>query len=429
MTHQPAATTQPWYSSLSPTEMDHLLDEITKVLPKYWSQRKKLVRNTVKMLEEKAIVVIRASPQSGKSMFLGSVAPEILANHPHLEPVAIRWEKNTSDHDYNSVLEKAKAGAKVQNQEVREILQKDPHKFTRHRKPVCLIDNAENCYLNFAFWDKKLRDSPAYGVTPQEYFLLFCSHGPSDGYFAYGDSQWQAADIPSDRRIELLPLDDGGLQLLLDAEETKELVDHWAKRQDPKAKCDDSVYEFVQTQTQGHFGVTHTLLDYVSRIIKHRVALLVDTIQGFQLTCNKDHDVPSDHYYDAQRFCQILARGFMQSLENSDSGMFWNREQEEQVRSFRLRELKPSTTLAQFTDLRIEDIRDAMGKVAREPKGYLVEEDSEPRSMQVTLQACHHLGLLFSKQQGSVKILYVFPSPIHQRYDPILRLRFLTDEL
>ncbi|KAI4280403.1 MAG: hypothetical protein L6R38_004498 [Xanthoria sp. 2 TBL-2021] len=150
--------------------------------------------------------------------------------------------------------------------------------------------------------------------------------------------------------------------------------------QDPQVKYDDSVYKFVHFQTQGI----------------------------------KDHDVPLDPYYDAQRFCQILDKRFMQSLENHDSGMFWNRKQEERVRTFRLRELKP-TNFVQFTELTIEDIRDAMGKVARVPKGYLVEQNSEPRLMSKTLQACHQLGLLFSKQQGPGKILYVFASPIHQR--------------
>lgn len=40
--------------------------------------------------------------------------------------------------------------------------------------------------------------------------------------------------------------------------------------------------------------------------------------------------------------------------------------------------------------------------------------------MSTKLQACDWLGLLFSKQQDQGRIVHMFPSPVHKRYDPFL---------
>ncbi|KAI4280404.1 MAG: hypothetical protein L6R38_004499 [Xanthoria sp. 2 TBL-2021] len=142
--------------------MAHQPEAITKAFPtqtSFLTERKKLVTNTVKLLKEKVVIVIRAPPQCGKTTLLSLIAREILTNISHLEPVCTRWERRTYDDNktYYEVLESPRAEARVANQALRETLKTDGHDFTGYRRPVYLIDDAENTYDEVAFWDQSLQ--------------------------------------------------------------------------------------------------------------------------------------------------------------------------------------------------------------------------------------------------------------------------------
>lgn len=66
--------------------------------------------------------------------------------------------------------------------------------------------------------------------------------------------------LPPDRRIELLPMHDGGPRQLLSVTETQEMVKKWAEARTPRATCTDDVGEFVHAQTAGHAGIVYDLL-------------------------------------------------------------------------------------------------------------------------------------------------------------------------
>ena len=60
--------------------------------------------------------------------------------------------------------------------------------------------------------------------------------------------------------------------MLLDPKELKIVVDRsFATVGDGGAKCDDNVYEFMETETQGHTGVLNLFLTYMMLAVRNQL--------------------------------------------------------------------------------------------------------------------------------------------------------------
>ena len=239
----------------------------------YLTHRTGLVNTLIGLLRQKRIIVIRAPPAVGKTTLVSLIGWEIIQNHPDLEPVKILWKlrdtEEISKRMYQDILEIAQDRDKKSNEEVREKL--GLPKYESSKTTVFMIDDAVNTYNEKMMWDDLFKNqSQGFEMC----FLLICVHGPSDGTHRWGDTESQSAYIQPDRRIELHSKSAGGLQMLLDKQEIRQLVERWADTHVPKATCDESAYDFVESETQGHAGVIQMLLGGVKEATEIEVSSL-----------------------------------------------------------------------------------------------------------------------------------------------------------
>ena len=233
--------------------------------------RTDLVNTLIKDLKEKRVIVIRAPPRVGKSTVLNLIGQEMIQNHPDLEPIDLIWKRRTAaeirHESYGDILRDAEVRAKKENAKTREELGLTKHGSST--TSIFMIDDAVETYNETDMWDRLFKNEPA-GL--KSCYLLICVHGSSDGTHRWGNLQSQSAKIPSNRRIELYPTSTGGLQMLLNKQEIRQLVDRWAEKHSPRAKCEQSVYDFIESETQGHVGVISKLLHDVQEAAKNEVS-------------------------------------------------------------------------------------------------------------------------------------------------------------
>ncbi|KAI4285098.1 MAG: hypothetical protein L6R38_000939 [Xanthoria sp. 2 TBL-2021] len=291
--------------------------------------------------------------EGGKEIEVGKWKDEILSNHPHLEPIDIKWwhprsvEKSLQRH-YTDILADEARRAKARNQKVRDELKTDGYNDAKRRTPVYLIDNAEDTYGEYEMWVNEFRPEPPSKDDIKACYLLVSRHVSASG---------SRVVLPPDRRIELLPMHDGGPRQLLSVTETQEMVKKWAEARTPRATCTDDVGEFVHAQTAGHAGIVYDLLK-----------------ETLDVKCS---DGSLNPHYDAQRFRQILDDQFWQSLMHNGSKSLWTRLMESRIRVKSLPTLKEKNA-AKFKDLTMEDIREGAVAVAREHDGYEAREGARP---------------------------------------------------
>lgn len=239
----------------------------------YLTHRADLVKILIELLRQKRVIVIRAPPAVGKTTLVSLIGREMIQNHPDLEPVNMFWNlRNTEEilkRSYRSVLRTAEDRDKKSNEEVREEM--GLPKYGSSKMTVFMIDDAVDTYDEIAMWDELFKNEPE-GL--RACYLLICVHGPSDGTHQWGEDPSQSAYIPSDRRIELQPTSAGGLQMLLNKQEIRQIVDRWAETHVPKAICDESVYDFIESETQGHAGVIPRLLRGIKKATENEVPSL-----------------------------------------------------------------------------------------------------------------------------------------------------------
>ena len=214
--------------------------------PTYETERESLVEDTIRLLLEHRVIVIRAPPLSGKSTLLDFMGAKILTHHPKIEPVKIRWPepsmKPTEKTEYWEILEEGLRRAIKANRTTSDGVNK--------KKVVYLIDDAHNTYLETDLWEDHFK-RPS---RSDPYFVLVCSYGAADRLFhRWGPLRSHAADILLDRRIELQ-------QLLLNDQHMKEIIDAWAKTNSPDRPCGSDLLDFFQFYTNGHVGVLDSLL-------------------------------------------------------------------------------------------------------------------------------------------------------------------------
>ncbi|KAL8836725.1 MAG: hypothetical protein Q9176_006146 [Flavoplaca citrina] len=136
--------------------------------------------------------------------------------------------------------------------------------------------------------------------------------------------------------------------------ELKMVVDRsFATVGDGGAKCDDNVYEFMETETQGHAGVLDLFLTHMMLAVRNQ-------------NTRTEHD------------------GVVSNSMEYGRG-FWSLRMRQAVANFDLPSLRQTKKYSSFT---VQGLEDEMLAVAESPNGYLIHSsntDPEPMKMNVAL--------------------------------------------
>ena len=219
----------------------------------YVCEREELVAATLQLVLEKRVVVIRATPQVGKTTLLNLLGRHIRDNVPSLEPAFIDWkpEQRRGDQEYPEYLKhQAKrwrirnAGHRASNPDARTIF---------------LIDEAQESYDEGDFWSRCLKQ---VGTRSQPLFILVCVYGSTTTLLTGMNekSESKAMGIDQSQRIELRPTVPGGLCMRFTPKETEMVVNKWALDRDNRYELKDGVCEYIHMATSGHPGMVGMLL-------------------------------------------------------------------------------------------------------------------------------------------------------------------------
>lgn len=219
-------------------------------------QREELVAATLRLVLEKGVVVIRATPQVGKSTLLVLLGRHILYNHNSLEPIWMQWKpkEDRNGLDYLGYLDQT---AKEWHRNNARYRPSQPN-----AKKIYLIDEAQNSYSDVDFWTRILKNR---FTRSRSLFVLVCVYGSTTDSltrFIGRDQniQSEAIKIDQDQRIDLRPSVKGGLCMQFTWKESEEVVQKWAY--DNKFKLMGNVGEYMHTATSGHPGMLGMLLMY-----------------------------------------------------------------------------------------------------------------------------------------------------------------------
>ena len=219
----------------------------------YVSQREELVAATIRLALEKGVVVIRATPQVGKSTLLKLLGRHILKEHPSLEPVWIHWinKEKRDGLPYQKFLDNAAIQWRRINAAHR------PH--NPNTREIFLLDEAQNSYGEFDFWSSELKNRSS---ASQPLFVLVCAYDSITELLRKKNmtTPSEALSIDQSQRIELRPSVTGGMCMQFTSKETEVVVKKWAL--DNKYELIGDVCEYMHMATSGHPGMLRMLLDY-----------------------------------------------------------------------------------------------------------------------------------------------------------------------
>lgn len=221
----------------------------------YVCKREGLVASVLEHARRYGVVVIRATPQVGKTVLLELLGHHIAHEEPSLEPVYIYWQTkedgNTLPYDEYLVQELARWQRK--NTRIR------PHNPAA--RPIYLIDEAQGSYEHGDFWSM-LKNY--HSTRTQPLFVLVCVYG------AAGVSQKRDPNIESQaqrmhslQRIELRPTRLGGPCMLLPRQEVDFILDRFAIDND--YRLTSGVTDYFYSITGGHPGILGLLLSHVEK--------------------------------------------------------------------------------------------------------------------------------------------------------------------
>ena len=217
----------------------------------YVSGREELVSATLNLVLEKGVVVLRATPQVGKTILLTLLGRHILFNCPSLEPVLVYWmgpEQRNWVH-YRAFLEDRATLWRKRNALYRPCNPK--------ARLIYLIDEAQNSYTETDFWSEQLKRR---FTRSNPLFVLVCVYG-STGQYLTGLNCGilsEAIKLDQSQRIELRRTGSVGASLLFTFKETMTVVKKWAIARN--YNITSGVAEYIQTATDGHPGMVGLVL-------------------------------------------------------------------------------------------------------------------------------------------------------------------------
>ncbi|KAF7502203.1 hypothetical protein GJ744_006744 [Endocarpon pusillum] len=363
---------------------DHEIDDIA------WdpnvchlSHREELVAATLRLVLEKGLVVIRATPQVGKTTLLVLLGRHILYNHRSLEPIWMQWRRKEDRNglNYTKYLEEEAKPWREMNAQYRPS--------HPNPKKIYLIDEAQNSYPDVDFWTRVLKNRY---TRSRSLFVLVCVYGSTTDSltrFTGRDQniQSEAIMIDQSQRIDLRPSVKGGLCMQFTSKETEDVVQKWAH--DSNFKLMGNVGGYMHTATSGHPGMLSMfLMSFDSCFPQLNSKVRFSRIWTPELC----HTIITNQV------------SYLDVLERCGRG-FWTRGAE----NFCLHALRRE----EYANIKWVDVIKAMSEAAVQPDGYT--------HLQTEFDAfafCHKMGFLHTepldgKDDGKIK--YVFASPVHRR--------------
>ena len=216
----------------------------------YVCEREDLVVATIQLVLEQRVVVIRATPQVGKTTLLNLLGRHIRDKVPSLEPAFVEWRPRRNGQDYQDYLNQEAKKWRVRNARHRAS---NPDATT-----IFLIDEAQQSYDEGDFWSRCLKQM---GTRSQPLFILVCVYGSTTLLTEMNEkSESKAIGIDQSQRIELRPTVTGGLCMRFTPKETETVVNKWALDRDNRYELKDGVCEYIHMATSGHPGMVGMLL-------------------------------------------------------------------------------------------------------------------------------------------------------------------------
>ena len=215
----------------------------------YICQRKDLVASIMRLLESMRVIVIRATPQVGKSILLRLLGQHVLHERRDLEPVFIDWDtREERKHlPYKEYLEREKQIWRKTNARYRPC--------NPSAKTLYLIDEAQQSYEEKDLWARELKNQ---GTRTQPMFLLVCLYGVDVSIGRLLGIESKSRNINSVQRVDLRPSSTGNPYMLFTLEETTVVVQKWATLN--QYQLVSGLYEYLHAATDGHPGMVGFVL-------------------------------------------------------------------------------------------------------------------------------------------------------------------------
>lgn len=228
----------------------------------YICERKELVDSVLQHARQYGVVVIRATPQVGKSVLLKLLGHRIVHEELDLEPAYLIWEDREKRNGlpYDEYLEREEARWRKRNTKIRPA--------NRNARTVYLIDEAQSSYEEEGLWSLFKN----YSVTrARPLFVLVCVYGAA-GVSSNRDPniESQARRMHALQRIELRPSAPGNPCMLFRQEEVGFIVKKFAVQQN--FQLEHGVIQYLYSATHGHPGMVGLLLAHL-HISSERVSL------------------------------------------------------------------------------------------------------------------------------------------------------------
>ena len=218
----------------------------------YTCEREELVTSILDMAKQTRVVVIRATPQVGKTTLLHLLGKHILMKEPKLEPIYIDWKDRARREGlpYQQYLEQAKVIWEEKNAQFRSC---DPNP-----RRIYLIDEAQDSYEEEEFWTELVKN---YNTRGTHIFVLVCVYGANGiSHTRDPNIESQALRMHSLHRVELRSSEPGRPCMLFKFEETVVVVDKWAIEHE--VQLEDGVHGYLHSATEGHPGMVGMLLNH-----------------------------------------------------------------------------------------------------------------------------------------------------------------------
>lgn len=241
--------------------MEHQDDLLTPWSPAidYPCERQELVTSVLKRVREIRVVVIRATPQVGKTTLLNLLGRYIVHNSPDLEPVYMEWKmrEDRKHVPYEEYMEQAKQKYIKINAKQRKV-----HGTTQSQgkaKTIFLIDEAQFSYEEDKLWTllSKNKKNTREGAL----YVLVCVYGAEGVSHAHQTHiESQALQMHALHRIELRPTKHYPDSMLFTVRETSNVIDKWAMGS--RIPIEKGVEEYVFATTEGHPGMVGMLTSF-----------------------------------------------------------------------------------------------------------------------------------------------------------------------
>ncbi|KAL9615668.1 MAG: hypothetical protein Q9160_009346 [Pyrenula sp. 1 TL-2023] len=343
----------------------------------YMCKRENLVASILQRVRQYGVVVIRATPQVGKTTLLKLLGHRIAHQDSDLEPVYLAWQNNKKREglEYEKYLGQRAAAWREKNTKIR------PHNPAA--RTIFLIDEAQGSYEEEALWST-LKNY--HNTRVQALFVLVCVYG------ATGVSRVRDPDIESQaqrmhalHRIELRPTMPGSPCMLFRQEEVAYIIRKVATLN--QYQLENGVIEYLYRATDGHPGMVGLLISHFENFFKRPGITLPQA-----LTEGLFHNLLVQHEDSFVDFLGKWGRGV------------WSSESEAYM--------EYCLQAPQYSHLKLLDIKKALREVAIQPHGLRrSQEDFDAFAF------CHKMGFLHTepsipKGRGTI---FTYASPLHRR--------------